>query len=182
MKIKLITTVSLIVILGALLSAGGSARQAEDPGVLLRAAIEKEEVEGNLQAAIELYKQIIAKYGDNRVIAAKALLRLGGCYEKLGEQQAGLAQKAYEKVIENYPDQTEAVSKAKEKLSAILRAQALIEKGDKEYKITKIHTDARSGYLSPDGKKLALMNYEQNNLCLGILPAARKSVSFPPLN
>jgi len=179
MKIKLTTTVSLIVILGALLSAGGSARQAEDPGVLLRAAIEKEEVEGNLQAAIELYKQIIAKYGDNRVIAAKALLRLGGCYEKLGEQQAGLAQKAYEKVIENYPDQTEAVSKAKEKLSAILRAQALIEKGDKEYKITKIHTDARSGYLSPDGKKLALMNYEQNNLWLRDIASGKEVCLLP---
>jgi len=183
MKIKLITTVSLIVILGALLSTEGSAWQAEDPGVLLRAAVEKEEVEGNLQAAIDLYKQIVAKYGDNRAIAAKALLRLGGCYEKLGEQQAGLAQKAYEKVIENYPDQAEAVSKAKEKLSAILRAQALIEKGDKEFKITKIHIEEdRECHLSPDGKKLALIDYDENNLWLRDIASGKEVCLFSSPN
>ena len=41
MKIKLIMTVSLIVIFGVLISIGGNARQTDDPGVLLRAAIEK---------------------------------------------------------------------------------------------------------------------------------------------
>ena len=71
MKIKLITTVFLIAILGALLSLAGSTRQADDPAVLLRAAIEKEEVDGDLQGAIDMYKQIITKYGGNRAVAAK---------------------------------------------------------------------------------------------------------------
>jgi Tol biopolymer transport system component len=164
-KMKSVGIGSLIAILGALVSIAGIARQAEDPGVLLRAAIEKEEVDGNLQAAIDLYKQIVAKYSDNRPVSAKALLRLGGCYEKLGEQQAGLAQKAFERVIENYPDQTEAVKLAREKLAAVLRARALIEKGDREFKITKVHTEkSRSGYFSPDGKKLALMDQKGNSL------------------
>jgi Tol biopolymer transport system component len=164
-KMKSVGIGSLIAILGALVSIAGIARQAEDPGVLLRAAIEKEDVDGNLQAAIDLYKQIVAKYSDNRPVSAKALLRLGGCYEKLGEQQAGLAQKAFERVIENYPDQTEAVKLAREKLAAVLRARALIEKGDREFKITKVHTEkSRSGYFSPDGKKLALMDQKGNSL------------------
>src|SRR4030042_2480427 len=94
--IKLTAVIFLIAIMGALVSVAGIARQAEDPGVLLRAAIEKEEVDGDLQGAIDLYKQIVAKHGDSRVIAAKALLRLGGCYEKLGEKKAGLAHKAFE--------------------------------------------------------------------------------------
>jgi Tol biopolymer transport system component len=164
-KMKSIGVISFIAILSALVSIAAIARQAEDPGVLLRAAIEKEEVDGDLPAAIDLYKQIVAKFGDNRPIAAKALLRLGGCYEKLGEQQAGLAQKAFEKVIESYPDQTEAVKLAKEKLAVFLRARALIEKGDQEFKITKVHTEkGRSGYFSPDGKKLALIEQKGNNL------------------
>src|SRR4030042_1739557 len=106
--IKLTAVIFLIAILGALVSIAGSARQTEDPGVLLRAAIEKEEVDGDLQGAIDLYKQIVAKHSDNRPIAAKALVRLGGCYEKLGNEQAGLAQKAFETVVKDYPGPTEA--------------------------------------------------------------------------
>jgi len=160
MKIKTMKTIGVIffiAILGALISVAAIARQAEDPGVLLRAAIEKEEVDGDLQGAIDLYKQIVAKFADNRAVAAKALVRLGGCYEKLGEEQAGLAQKTFETVVKDYPDQTEAVNTAKEKLDAFLRAQALVEKGDREFKITKIHTEkSRYGYVSPNGKILAL--------------------------
>jgi plasmid stability protein len=76
-----IPIIVLFALLGALAATVGHARQAEDPGVLLRAAIEKEEVDGNLQAAIDLYKQIAAKFAGNRDVAAKALVRLGGCYE-----------------------------------------------------------------------------------------------------
>jgi len=159
MKIKLIMTVFLIAVLGAWLSIGGSARQADDPGVLLRAAIEKEEVDGDLQGAIDLYKEIIAKYGGNRAIAAKAQLHIGLCYEKLGLKEA---QKAYQNVIDKYPDQTEAVKAAREKLSLLLKAQAVVEKGDADQKIRKIYesTEKAYGFISPDGKKLALVGGE----------------------
>lgn len=167
MKIKTmksIAVVFLIAILGALVSISGIARQAEDPGVLLRAAMEKEEVDGNLQAAIDLYKQIVAKHGDSRAIAAKAQLHIGLCYEKLGLEEA---LKAFQKVVENYPDQTEAVNLAKEKLSVIFRAQAPVEKSDREFKITKVHTEkARGGFFSPDGKKLVLIDQKENTLNL----------------
>jgi len=159
MKIKLIMTVSLIVIFGVLISIGGNARQTDDPGVLLRAAIEKEEVDGDLQGAIDLYKQIIAKYGDNRAIAAKAQLRIGMCYEKLGLKEA---QKAYQNVIDKYPDQTEAVKAAREKLYLLLKAQTVVEKGDADQKVRKIYesTEKAYGFISPDGKNLALLGDE----------------------
>ena len=48
-----------IVILSAGIPAAWTAPQAEDPAVLLRAAIEKEEVDGDLEAAIEQYKHVI---------------------------------------------------------------------------------------------------------------------------
>jgi len=176
---KSLVIISLCAILAIFVSIAGIARQAEDPGVLLRAAIEKEEVDGDLQAAIDLYKKIVDKYGSQRAVAAKALVRLGGCYEKLGEKQASLAQKAFEKVIENYPDQADAVKTAKEKLSVLLRARAAIEKGGKEFKITKIHTDSRPGWLSPDGTKLALLDLEKDVLWLRDLGSGKETCLLP---
>jgi Tol biopolymer transport system component len=159
MKIKLIITVFLIAILGALLSSAGSARQADDPGVLLRAAIEKEEVEGDLQGAIDLYKQIIAKFRENRAIASKAQLRIGMCYEKLGFEEAP---KAFQRVIDDFPEQTEAVKVAKEKLSNLKNAKMLVDKGIADHKVTKIYESAVKayGFISPDGNKLALVGGE----------------------
>ena len=151
MKIKSITTVSLILVLGVFLFIAGSVQQTDDPGVLLRAAIEKEEVDGELQGAINLYKQIIAKFGSNRAIAAKAQLRIGMCYEKLGLREA---QNAYQKVIENYPQQHEEVKTAKERISQLAKALAA---ATGKPKFRKIHIPANpgNGVLSPDGKRLA---------------------------
>jgi len=166
---KTIAVVFLIAVLGALASIAGITRQAEDPGVLLRAAIEKEEVDGNLQGAIDLYKQIVAKFGDSRAVAAKALLRLGGCYEKLGEQQAGLAQKAFERVVADYPDQKEAVGLAKEKLTVLLKTQSLKKTGAVGLSIRQIWsepgTDAE-GSVSFDGRYLTFVDWETGDLAV----------------
>src|SRR4030042_5562951 len=153
--IKLTAVIFLIAIMGALVSVAGIARQAEDPGVLLRAAIEKEELDGDLQGAIDVYKQIVAKHADNRPIAAKALVRLGGCYEKLGIAEAG---KTFQKVISDYPEQTEAVVAARQKLARLSKILASGESGDSDYKMTRISVDpenSKLGLISPDGKKLA---------------------------
>src|SRR5512143_409420 len=161
-----------VLILG---SVPGNPRQAEDPAVLLRAAIEKEEVDGDLQAAVVLYESIVAKFGDNRPVAAKALLRLGGCYEKLGQSQAELAHKAFQRVVDSYPDQTEAVKLAREKLAASLKSRASVEKGGNGYRIVKIHTDPRPGWPSPDGTKLALLDIDKDVLWLRDLGSGKET-------
>ena len=69
-------------------------------------------VDGDLKAAIELYKKI-AQSG-NRAAAAKALVRMGQCYEKLGDAEA---RKAYERVVREFGDQTEAVAEARKRLA-----------------------------------------------------------------
>jgi Tol biopolymer transport system component len=131
---------------------------------LYEAAIFKKDAEGDLQGAIQLFLKAIAKFPENRKAAAKAQLQVGICYEKLGLKEA---EKAFQKVIDNYPEQADAVKMAKEKLVALMKAQSLAEKGDREFKITKIHTEkSREGYLSPDGKKLALIDYSENNFGL----------------
>lgn len=130
---------------------------------LFQKALEKERAEGNLKEAIALYEKVIQVAKDES-LAAQAQLRIGVCYETLGMEEA---EKAYQKVIDNYPRQDEAVKMAKEKLAVLMKAQAVFEKGDREFKITKIHSEkGREGYLSPDGKKLALIDYKENNLWL----------------
>jgi Tol biopolymer transport system component len=156
-SIKSIAVVSSIAILGALVSISGIARQADDPGVMLRAAIEKEEVDGDLQGAIELYKQVVAKYADNRAIAAKALLRLGGCYEKLGREDA---RKTYQQLLSQYADQEEIARQARSRLAAL--ATTVSESVQKPI-LQKIRIPTKlpmrgSGMLSPDGQKLAFIS------------------------
>jgi len=166
---KTIAVIFLIAILGALASIAGITRQAEDPGVLLRAAIEKEEVDGNLQGAIDLYKQIVAKFGDSRAIAAKALVRLGGCYEKLGKEQASLAQKTYEKIVADYPDQTEAVREAKEKLALLSRSRTAAKTGPAEFSTRRVWSGPEveiEGALSPDGRLLTFVDMETGDLAV----------------
>ena len=112
------TTVALagIIILSAGLQGLWSAPPQENPAVLLRAAIEKEEVDGDLNAAIEQYKQVIKIAGANRAVAAQALLRLGGCYEKRGPEEA---RKTYEQLIRDYGEQSREVAAARQRLAAL---------------------------------------------------------------
>ena len=147
---NILAAIVLTAFLGALFSVA-IARQSQDPGVLLRAAIEKEEVDGDLQKAIEMYKQIIAKYGKDHAVAAKAQLRIGTCLEKLGLREA---QNAYQKVIDNYPGQLEEVAAAKECISRLSKVSATAPEKPKFRKI-QITANPGNGVLSPDGKRLA---------------------------
>ena len=67
------------------------------------------------------------------------------------------AQKAYQKVVTSYPEQTETVKLANEKLSLLQRAEASAAKEDKELSIRRLKELSGMGVLgtvSPDGKYL----------------------------
>ena len=93
-----------------------AAQKSQSADVLLGAALHQEEVEGNLEAAIETYKKILADFPDNRPMAARALLQMGQCYEKLGKDEA---RKAYERLVRDYADQSEQVKLARTRLAAL---------------------------------------------------------------
>jgi len=76
----------------------------------------KENGEGDLDAAIKLYRKIVSKHADTTEVAARAQLRIGMCYEKLGREQAT---EAYQKVIERFPGEAEIVQQARERLQAL---------------------------------------------------------------
>ena len=77
-------------------------------------ALRLEEVKGDLKGAIELYKKLAQ--GSDRAIAAKALIQMATCYEKLGHPEA---HKAYERVVREFKDQAETAATARARLAAI---------------------------------------------------------------
>src|SRR5690242_5693269 len=95
----------------------GADQKGSSAEVELQAAIHTEMVDGNFKAAIEQYKK--AAQSTNRAVAAKALVRMGECYEKLGDSEA---RKAYERVVREYADQKEATAAANTRLGAISKS------------------------------------------------------------
>lgn len=103
-------------LLFAAVLAGYPTDQAKDDRaeVALQAAIKKETVDGDLKSAIAQYRKIAL--GGNRAAAAKALVRMGHCQEKLGEAEA---RKAYERVVREFADQAEAAAEARIRLASL---------------------------------------------------------------
>ena len=101
--------ITAIVTLALALASPAAAQSASD---LLQKGIYTQESLGNLDAAITIYKQILGDAAASRVYAAQAQFRLGLCYVQKG-QQADAAE-TFQKLIKDYPEQTELVAKAKE--------------------------------------------------------------------
>ncbi len=114
------TFVAGSVVCGALVLTGGahlaSTQGLQTADAVLGAAIHQDDAEGNLDAAIEGYKQFLAQYGDDRPLAVQALLRLGQAYETLGRPEA---RDAYERVLRDYADQPEPVAAVRARLAAL---------------------------------------------------------------
>jgi Tol biopolymer transport system component len=110
------TLISTVLLLASLAMG-----QAREPEAALGAAIHLEEAKGDYAGAIAAYKKFLAQYGSNQALAAKAQLRLGVCYEKLGDAEA---RRAYEQVIARYSGQKEIVEQARARLAALLPAGA----------------------------------------------------------
>jgi Tol biopolymer transport system component len=112
------------------------------------------ETKGDLKGAIKLFNEIVKKYPDEREYAAKSQLYIGLCYEKLGLEQAKYAQKAFQKVVDNYPERQQEVAVAKEKLASMAKAQ---EKAPHKPTFRKLRIPTKLSWimqLSPDGKKV----------------------------
>jgi Tol biopolymer transport system component len=106
--------VAVATIAGSVLLPAQAPRSVE---VELKAAQHKEEVEGDLQGAITLYRGIIERAArSDRAAAATALLRMAGAYQKLGDAQA---RTTYERVTREFADQPEPASTARTRLAAL---------------------------------------------------------------
>jgi Tol biopolymer transport system component len=139
----------------ALIALGNGAAIQQTAGELFEKAVYVEEGQGDLQKAIGLFQDIVKRFADNREIAAKALLHIGLCYEKLGKSEA---RGAYSRLLQNYGDQLQPAKEARSRL-ARLEAAGGGSAGDKEGLIfRKIDfpqaEQSHQARLSPDGGKL----------------------------
>ena len=136
-----------------------AAQSGDKPAPSLEKAIQTEMVDGDLKSAIEQYKAIAE--GRDRGLAAKALVRLGECYEKLRDPQA---KKVYERVVAQFADQPEA-AQARTRLNA----KAAVE-SPAVGAVSQLRMWSDLGGLggmkgltaSPDGSFVVQMNKESN--------------------
>ena len=142
---RLILILALAAGLG-LLNPGQAALAQQTAGELFEKALYVEEGQGDLQKAIALYQDIVKRFPDNREVAAKALLHIGFCYEKLGMTEA---EKAFQKVVDSYPEQSDAVGEARDKLALLLKARAIAKNGAAEFKLRQVWAGPRRGYDGP---------------------------------
>ncbi len=114
-KVKNITIIFLLAV--GLFNCTAMAKSAS---TLLQEGLYAEEVEGNLDSAIKIYEQIINDSSAQRQYVAQALYRQGMCYlKKSNEAQA---KEVFSKIVNNYSDQSDIVTKVKPLLEEISNA------------------------------------------------------------
>lgn len=134
--------------------AAYAAQQGNRAAHQFEAAMNKEVVAGDLKGAIELYKR--ASQSSDRAVAAKALVRMADCYERLGSAEA---RTIYDRVVRDYSDQKDAASTARARLAGN-RAQMMTRQV-----WTGPGVDGE-GAPSPDGRFLTFVDWATGNLAI----------------
>ena len=150
MKLKRATPRILTVTLCIVLLAGlALSQQSNSPDAMLRAAMDKEIVDGDLKSAIEQYKKIAE--GKDRAIAARALLRMAGAYQKLGDAEA---QKVYARIAKEFDDQKAAASEARTRLASLRPANTGMVTRELQVNtaLSNLTADSARSRISPDGR------------------------------
>lgn len=111
---KLTIPILMAASLAAISFTATAAQGTDKTESAFKAAFEKEMVDGDLKSAIAQYEKLAR--GGNRTVAAKALVRIGQCHEKMGSAEA---RKAYERAVRDFSDQTDAVAEARARLAAM---------------------------------------------------------------
>jgi Tol biopolymer transport system component len=162
---KLITT---FLLLTAFLFSSVSPLFSQNYNELYQEALIKEEGEGSLLEAIDIYNQIVEAKKADLVLQAKALLHIGFCFEKLGRDEAT---KAYQKLVKDYPGQKSEVAIARERLSSLL---LIAKKGETQketegIKIKQIWTGTKvdnSGTVSLNGEYLSFVDWKTGGIAI----------------
>jgi len=134
---------------------------------IYQAALYQEEVQGDLEGAIGVYERILREFPGNRPTAAKALMHIGLCHEKLGSREA---QQAYERLVRDYADQTEMARLARTRL-AVLREPLEQAEASKVVarRVWAGHYSRDidfSGGPSPDGRYLTYTDWNTGDIAL----------------
>jgi len=177
MKLKKTLIIVVLSFVGGAVLLLGSVQQ-ETAKELLEKAIYFEDVQGDLDKAIEVYSEILNNFAQNSEVAARALYRLGWCHERLGNQEA---RNAYRRIIDEYPGQKEQVAQARVRLAELDATAANASRKPTFRKINLPNRIPPDAQLSPDGKSIAFVNNEwlwiaptSSNLGSGFLGTPRQ--------
>jgi Tol biopolymer transport system component len=133
---------------------------------LLQRAMQKETVDGDLKAAIEQYKKIIARRDASRAVAAKALFQMGQCQEKLGHAEA---RKSYEQLVRDYADQADLAGEARARLAVLSKAAGAADGSTLAVRLVWGGDGVKSsGAVSPDGRFLSFADYDSTTANLAV--------------
>ena len=136
--------------------------QAQNSQQLFQKGMVQEEGEGDLPEAIEIYNSIANDVDADRELRAKALLHVGICYEKLGNQNA---RKTYQKLISEYSDQEAIVAVGLEKLKELRKPEQITKK--EGITASQMWSEAQDTHgVSPDGRYLNYIDW--NNISINI--------------
>ena len=158
--------VTTALMLGGFLVVAAKPTAQGKADVALRAAMETETVKGDLKAAIEQYKKIVAGAGTNRALAAQALVHMAECYQKLGDAEA---RKIYERLVRDFGDQKEAVTIARSHLGRGKSIATLGGMTSRRLWTTPQGLDwdfFTGATISPDGRFLSYTDWQTGNLAL----------------
>lgn len=146
---------------------------AQNPEQLFQEGLVKEEAEGALTEAIEIYNQIVENTEASRPIRARALLQVASCYDKMGQQKA---RNAYEKLIRDYGDQKELVSIAKKRLKNYSQPERKIPvQLTNQLLLSELSPKKGSFRVSPNGQYLAYMDWNQWEIMIRDLSTGKVS-------
>src|SRR6267378_6651998 len=109
-RILMLATVVLLFALGA-----GPAFAQSSGYDLFQKALVKERAVGDVEEALRLYQRIVKEFSGNHALAAKAQLRMGLLYDRLGRKAD--AQRAYQAVVNQYSDQTNEARQARTRIA-----------------------------------------------------------------
>lgn len=107
-RILILVTAALIL---ALCAGTALAQSGYD---LFQKALVKERAIGDVEEALRLYQRIVKEFSGNHALAAKAELRMGLLYDRLGRKAD--AQRAYQAVVNQYADQANEAQQARTKI------------------------------------------------------------------
>lgn len=133
---------------------------AQSGNDLFQKALSKERAEGQLDAAIQLYEQVVREFATDRPLAAKALLQIGRCHERLGKDGA---QKAYDRLVREYADQRTMADEARTRLAALVQAGTR-RAGPAARQILSARM---AGSVSPDGRYFSGTDWDTGDLATG---------------
>ncbi len=132
-------------------------------------AIDLMETKGDYPAAVRLFEQVAR--GPDRALAARSLLYLGHCYEKLGQEESV---NAYRRVLREFPEQREAVEAARAQLSALGQP---VGAGEQTAAVRRVWSGPEvdiMGAPSPDGSYLSFVDWDTGDLAMYELATGEK--------